>query len=113
MHGIFFVPSAFWLSDSRTTVVDPEGDAQDVHRFSMRQGCLIEKSRLRLRRQFRIGREVFSLVIFFSKRKPLAHQREKGARLYPQTNAIRNPKPFDQNEVATDRTPVKMPVRQD
>ena len=30
-------------------IVDPEGDAQDVHRFSMRQGCLIEKSRLRLR----------------------------------------------------------------
>jgi hypothetical protein len=30
---------------------DPEGDAQDVHRFSMRQGCFIEKSRLRLSRQ--------------------------------------------------------------
>jgi hypothetical protein len=24
---------------------DPEGDAQDVHRFSMRHGCFIEKSR--------------------------------------------------------------------
>ena len=40
--------------DAQTAVssdlaVDPEGDAQDVHRFSMRQGCLIEKSRLRLR----------------------------------------------------------------
>ncbi len=29
-------------------VGDPKGDAQDVHRFSMRQGCLIEKSRLHL-----------------------------------------------------------------
>jgi hypothetical protein len=59
----------------------------------------------------RIGREVLSLVTFFSIKKSLAHQREKGARLYPQTNAIRNPKLFDQNEAATDRTPAKKPVR--
>jgi hypothetical protein len=44
---------------SSDQVVDPEGDAQDVHRFSMRQGCLIEKSRLRFRSQFRIGPECF------------------------------------------------------
>ncbi len=69
----------------RAKIVDPEGDAQDVHRFSMRQGCLIEKSRPSLRWPFRIGREVFSLVTFFSKRKSLAHQREKGARLYLHT----------------------------
>ena len=70
------------MSDSS---VDPEGGAQDVRRFSMRQGCLIEKSQLRLSRQFRIGLKVFSLVTFFSKRKSLAHQREKGARRYLET----------------------------
>jgi hypothetical protein len=60
--------------DAQTVVpsdlaVDPEGDAQDVHRFSMRQGCLIEKSRLRLSWQFRIGRGMFSLVTFFAPKK--------------------------------------------
>jgi hypothetical protein len=35
----------------RAKIVDPEGGAQDVRRFSMRQGCLIEKSRLRFRSQ--------------------------------------------------------------
>jgi hypothetical protein len=34
---------------------DPEGDAQDVHRFPMRHGCLIGKSPLPFRWQFRIG----------------------------------------------------------
>ena len=40
-------------------IADPEGDAQDVHRFSMRQGCFIEKSPPRLSRQFRSGLECF------------------------------------------------------
>ena len=40
-----------------------------MRRFSMRQGCLIEKSRLHLSWQFRIGREVFSLVTFFAPKK--------------------------------------------
>jgi hypothetical protein len=68
---------------SSDQVVDPEGGAQEVRRFSMRQGCLIEKSRPHSSWQFRIGLEVFSLVTFFSKRKSLAHQREKGAKPYP------------------------------
>ena len=49
--------------------VDPEGDVQDVHRFSMRHGCLIEKSRPSRRSLFRIGRGVFSLVTFFAPKK--------------------------------------------
>jgi hypothetical protein len=35
----------------RSGIGDPEGDEQEVRRFSTRQGCLVEKSRPRLRRQ--------------------------------------------------------------
>ncbi len=72
----------------------PVGRCTGCASFFDEAGCLIEKSRPYSSWQFRIGLGVFSLVTFFSKRKSLAHQREKGARLYrhkksdPKTEAI-------------------------
>ncbi|MFZ2755036.1 MAG: hypothetical protein WAZ48_16530, partial [Lysobacteraceae bacterium] len=74
-------------------VGDPKGDAQDVHRFSMRQGCLIEKSRLRLRRQFRIGLEMSSLVTFFAPKKVTRAPARKGCPALPAHHGLPTSKP--------------------
>ena len=46
---------------------DPEGGAQEVRRFSMRYGCLIEKTQPYSSWQFRIGLGMFSLVTFLTR----------------------------------------------
>ncbi len=64
-----FVPLISKPPHGQTKIVDPEGGAQEVRRFSMRHGCLIEKSPLRFSLQFRSGLGVFSLVTFFAPKK--------------------------------------------
>src|SRR5690606_22803293 len=69
--------------DVDTWPADPEGAAQDVRRFSTRQGCLVEKSPRRRIPGFAVGTKAFSLVRFFD-----AYQRNELGRAAGETLLI-------------------------
>ncbi len=62
---------------------DPEGGGQEVRRFSMRQGGLIEKSGPQSSRQMCIGTGKFSLVTFFAPKKVTRAPARKRFRALP------------------------------
>lgn len=74
----------------------PERDAQDAHRFSVKEGCLIEQFRPLFSRLFGSGLEIFFLVAFLTRASA-----RKGSKPYPYTIETINPIPHAPTRLRT------------